>query len=531
MWIRIGMALLAAASSSACTSGVGEPCARSVDCEAGLACVGGACATCGDDVACVAVDLVVAGCDPASNPLDQVTQLRIRTEGEGMESRSVTVPVDARAGEVTGLSFGPRRRIVVEGLDASGGLPRSRGVSPEMDLSPDAPVPAVTVYLRRVESFSTLATTTNPPQCSGLNVARAGHTATELADGRVLVAGGHAFDADGSKTYLKSAELWDPKTGGFVVLPASMTAARTGHVASLLPDGKVLLTGGASRVNGAETALATAELFDPAAEKFTIVRMTMPRMRHTATVLPGGAVLVAGGASATVEERTLTDRMEVFSPSTKAFAEGPRLSSKRAFHAAVALDAERVMVLGGAETIGPGPLYGPAEALATVDVFRYLRESGTFVPETDGGYALAAKRPLPLAMAMDLGEGRVGVLVTGVGAPGSARWEWLAPAGVPAPALGEAPAARVDGCFVPTEGGALAVGGRSEDRTQLLDAAQLVAADTSGKLTTFPVGRLAEARARPSCTALRDGTVLVIGGETAAGGAVSARAEVYAPRP
>jgi hypothetical protein len=90
----------------------------------------------------------------------------------------------------------------------------------------------------------------------------------------------------------------------------------------------------------------------------------------------------------------------------------------------------------------------------------------------------------------------------------------------------------VDGCLVPTEGGALSLGGRTEDRTQLLDSAQLLALDTGGPLTSFPVGRLGVARASMSCTAMRDGTVLVIGGETSTGGgAVSARAEVYSPRP
>jgi hypothetical protein len=399
-----------------------------------------------------------------------------------------------------------------------------------MDLSPDAPVPAVTVYLRRVEAFSTLATTTDPPQCSGLNIARAGHTATELSDGRVLVAGGHAYEADGTRTYLKSAELWDPKTGGFVVLPASMVASRTGHTASLLPDGKVLLTGGASKVNNTETALPTAELFDPETEKFASVKMIVPRANHTATVLADGVVLVTGGTTGAVSERALTDRVEFYSPSTKAFVEGPRLSSKRAYHAAVALDAERVMVLGGAEAIGPAPAFGPKDALASVDVFHWL--SGAFVPETGGGLALASPRPRPAALVMDLGEGRVGVIVTGTSPASSARWEWLASAGTPVPALDEAPTVRVDGCLVPTEGGALAVGGRSEDGAQLYDTAQLVAGDTAGQLTSFPVGKLGEARARLSCTALRDGTVLVIGGETTADGkSVSGRAEVYTPRP
>ena len=94
---------------------------------------------------------------------------------------------------------------------------------------------------------------------SDMAIARSGHTATLLRDGRVLVAGGTA-DAR------HSAELFIPASSGFVPTSGGMVTPRSGHCASLLADGRVLIAGGG---DGNANFFKTGELFDPATQSFT----------------------------------------------------------------------------------------------------------------------------------------------------------------------------------------------------------------------------------------------------------------------
>lgn len=127
-----------------------------------------------------------------------------------------------------------------------------------------------------------------------LTTPRTGHNATLLTNGQVLITGGWA-----GPTTWASAELYDPVTGTFAPT-GDMTTGRYCHTATLLPNGKVLIAGGQSRLNGtlndAVSAVATTELYDPSTGTFSAAgNMSQARACHTATLLDTGQVLIAGG--------------------------------------------------------------------------------------------------------------------------------------------------------------------------------------------------------------------------------------------
>ena len=140
---------------------------------------------------------------------------------------------------------------------------------------------------------------------------RAGQTATLLPDGKVLVAGGEAArDIDGDWTTPSSSELYDPATGTWSA-SGDMTVARPrGHTATLLADGRVLVVGGAA-IN---EPIPSAELYAPGTGTWTA---TAPMVEvhgrgHTATLLPDGRVLVVGGDQAGTKQAGA----ELYDPAT-----------------------------------------------------------------------------------------------------------------------------------------------------------------------------------------------------------------------
>jgi hypothetical protein len=104
----------------------------------------------------------------------------------------------------------------------------------------------------------------------------------------IVAAGLFGLLAASSITFAQSAGVFT-RTG-------DMTTARRGHTATLLVDGKVLIVGGWGTADNQANSLASAELYDPFTGIFTATgNMTAPRGYHTATLLPDGKVLIAGG--------------------------------------------------------------------------------------------------------------------------------------------------------------------------------------------------------------------------------------------
>jgi hypothetical protein len=171
------------------------------------------------------------------------------------------------------------------------------------------------------------------------------HRATLLMDGKVLVTGG-----SNSVASLSQAELYDSAAGTFAET-GSMAAARADHTETLLPDGRVLITGGYDNVRN--PPLATAELYDPATRTFATTSgpMTSGRKGHTATLLGNGKVLIAGGQGASDYQSSpdlYLSSAELYDPSTGTFTPTGSLSKPRAGHTATHLaDSNRVLIVGG----------------------------------------------------------------------------------------------------------------------------------------------------------------------------------------
>lgn len=182
-----------------------------------------------------------------------------------------------------------------------------------------------------------------------MNIGRAGHTATLLGDGRVLVVGG--FNDTG---ILSSAELFDPTTNQWTTT-ASMLTPRVRHTATLLTDGTVLVTGGIYARQYPGPAVASCERFDPASGTWTQVQlMHEPRSWHSAIRLDDGHVLVVGGGGATGTEET--KNAETYDPIAGNWRPAGNTTHGHNAAAIVRLLDGNILICGGWELDGAAPV-------------------------------------------------------------------------------------------------------------------------------------------------------------------------------
>lgn len=187
-------------------------------------------------------------------------------------------------------------------------------------------------------------------QISGpLQTNRRDHTATLLPSGKVLVAGG--FDRDGEA--LRSAEIYDPAsgtfskpTGAFCSGRREMFSERGLHTATLLrsgmQSGRVLVVGGAG-----DGPVGTVEIYDPARGCFETAEegLQLWRSGHSATLLPSGEVLIVGGFG----ESGVVDEMELYDPSMEESRSAGLWESPRGSHTATLMPGGLVLIAGGGE--------------------------------------------------------------------------------------------------------------------------------------------------------------------------------------
>ena len=298
---------------------------------------------------------------------------------------------------------------------------------------------------------------------------------TGLADGRVLFTGGLDL-ATGQPT--AAAAVYDPVTQTTTTL--AMASPRAGHGASLMGNGKVLVSGGSTAFNLTnllslfQGLLATTEVFDPATNTFSPgPTMLEARALHTSTTLTNGQVLVAGGITLLpiVNIPTVSSTAYRFNPATNSFGLPSVFGGARFLHSAAPLSNGRVLLVGG----------------LTLDLTQFLQTLD----------------PLDLVIGT-----RSDCQLFAPGLLGFGTFTT-----VPGMQVGRAGAA-----VAPlANGGALIAGGFEltidpSTQTFVLDASAAADRFAQGPNTLVPVGAMAAPRLFPVAHTLPDGTVLVVGG-------------------
>ena len=362
-----------------------------------------------------------------------------------------------------------------------------------------------------------------------LQVARTNHAVVPLSTTRAFIAGGRTQGG----LVITATEIFDAVSNGYVAGPTLLTP-RESFSLTRLQNGKFLIAGGSN----ATGKLNSAELYDPVANTITPVTgsMSVARSGHSATLLPDGTVLMAGGGSA---------KAEIYNPATSSFTTtNGALPSDLTGHRAVAANGT-AFIIGGRDTSGT----------TTGAIMRYDRTAGTFVPSA----ALFASRadfsatllnpttilvvggrngstPLASAERYDITANSV---TAASGALGTARFNhqaFITPSGEVIVSGGSSASASLSSCekFMPASGTfstapALPSGGRSGHVSVMLDNRHFVAGGVNGTTvhTTMQVygpsasnplanvelsGGMATARQYHTATMLGNGNVLISGG-------------------
>jgi len=255
-----------------------------------------------------------------------------------------------------------------------------------------------------------------------MNQGRDSATATLLPNGKVLVAGGFSLGPTGSVVSLANVELYDPATNTFAP-PGStptMNQARGSATATLLPSGKVLIAGGVNAPgDGVNSILTSVELYDPAANTFAAPGST-PSMNQTranvgngdlvSVLLANGKVLIAGG----VDSFSVgLDTVELYDPTTNTFAPSaslPVMNSHRDGPTGTSLPNGEALIAGGFER----PFGFNSIVSDTIDLYDPVTNSfapAASTPTMNSPRTNAAAALLPNGM----------VLIAGGTAPGPER--------------------------------------------------------------------------------------------------------------
>jgi len=218
-------------------------------------------------------------------------------------------------------------------------------------------------------------------------VPRCGPTATILPNGSVLIAGGATCSDSDALAPVRALEIYDPASGTFRAA-GDLSVPRFNLNVLLLKNGKVLIAQG---YDVAHDLVSSAELYDPSAG---IVQragsMTTPRCFGSETQLPGGQVLIAGGVRCDEPEQEAISAAEIYDPAGQFGRVGP-MSVARVCHSATVMKNGKVLIAGGASALANGVSLNSAEI--------YDPEKATFTPTG----SMTKARTCPTAVLRDDG--------------------------------------------------------------------------------------------------------------------------------
>ncbi len=327
--------------------------------------------------------------------------------------------------------------------------------------------------------------------------ARIGAVAILLKNGKVLIAGG----LDSQFHAIAEAELYSPAKNRFVATRAAMNQARYLACGALLANGRVLIAGGAGEDG---RALAEAELYVPRKRKFvpSSHRMTIARVGASATPLADGRILITGGVDDQLNNLSTAElydpRTDTFTPSTN------EMSYAAGYSPAVPLPNGEVLVPG----IESGDLYDPVrDSFEAIDSFipEPLRNPTASLLGT-GNVLIAAGESLDVTGSADLFQPTTNVFVASNATSIGGDRE-----GATATTLGD---------------GRVLFAGGTDEQSVPLDSAELYDPTADGFIASGSV--MSDSRQYATATPLKGGEVLIAGGFDAEGRIV-ATADLYSP--
>jgi Galactose oxidase, central domain len=491
------------------------------------------------------VQIVTQSCDPLLDPFEGVTTLKVLVTGEGIDPPlESTAPASQSAKRITvpNIPAGKNRVIEVRAFTGDGAAKaniRSLGRSLPFEVPSVYPVngdPAanvISIFLRRTNRLTPVSSAKDPKVCQTMRVARAGHAAALLKNGKVFIAGGYDLKPESTdRIALASTELFNPATGLFETgkeLSVDPTGigklARAFQTATSLPNGQVLLWGGESYQGTGATATAspttTVVLFDPSNNQYRLARQSpgsAARSRHAAGVDKDGKVLIIGGSARPgldgIDDAEAVNQVEWFNPETAATdilvdADVPRMGAA----VVPSVDGKQLFVVGGA--INATTL---ANEIVTFEFEgnRLQQKSSPAAPSltAPGRRAGGAAFVGPTQMAILGGYGTAGASIP---LATTEVFDATARSVKAGPSIGN----RAEMCVVTLPSGTVwAFGGRTSVNNVLAlkpDESSILLDLDNGQVSVSGGPDISVARYEHTCTLMLDGTVLVTGGRGSIG--------------